>query len=70
MLILLLPNLLLGTKYFLIHTLQSCLSCFLIFSVFKLLPQEITRAVNVLNTLITERPFAYCSSYFLFARAW
>ena len=31
MLILLLPNLLLGTKYFLIHTLQSCLSCFLIF---------------------------------------
>ena len=31
MLILLLPNLLLGTKYFLIQTLQSCLSCFLIF---------------------------------------
>ena len=26
--------------------------------------------MNVLNTLITERPFAYCSSYFLFARAW
>ena len=49
---------------------RTNLKCCCIFPVFKLLPQEITRAVNVLNILITERPFAYCSSYFLFARAW